>query len=392
MENTMADISALLSNLERSTTAVEHAVTLPPECFTSEDFYEFELDAIWAREWFCVGHRDSVPEPGDFYSVTVGHEPLIVSHTKGGEITVISAVCQHRGMVVTSSSGNAQLLRCPYHWWTYGLDGSLLGAPDTSDLPDFDKAELGLPRLRSELWNGLIFATFDETSPPIGARLHGLGEFLENYEMENLHLARPLTLTEKPWNWKTQGTECYHCARLHSETWDQYYPVRVDNIDSHGPYNDVSNGVITYDLVSDHLDAAANPTAKVFHPVLPRLTDHERQRQHYVFIAPNLILNAYPDMVQILFWLPTGPETVIGTAGQLFPRTTIDRSEFNELYEAERAQSQRVFDEDFVAFSQSQRGLRSRFANRGRYARSEEVIVRFNRWLTERYRASSLRA
>jgi len=89
----------------------------------------------------------------------------------------MSAVCQHRGMIVTSGHGNARRFRCPYHWWTYGLDGALLGAPETKDLPNFVKADHGLPRIRSELWEGLIFATFDESIPPVGDRLAGLGDF-----------------------------------------------------------------------------------------------------------------------------------------------------------------------------------------------------------------------
>ena len=110
--------------------SVNESRLLPPVIYTSPEFYEFERQAVFQREWLCVGRVDQVPQPGDFRCITLAGEPLILLRDGDGEIGVISAVCQHRGMVLAEGSGRrTRRFTCPYHHWSYGLDGALLGAP-----------------------------------------------------------------------------------------------------------------------------------------------------------------------------------------------------------------------------------------------------------------------
>ena len=117
---------ALLASLADSTEPVATARALPAEVYTSDEFLAFEKDALFAHEWLCVGRSERIPEPGDWFTVVIADEPLIVVRGKDGTVNCVSGVCQHRAMQVCEGSGNATTFTCPYHHWTYALDGRLL--------------------------------------------------------------------------------------------------------------------------------------------------------------------------------------------------------------------------------------------------------------------------
>ena len=119
----------LLASFDDSVGPVDEARLLPPVLYTSPEFYNFEQRAVFQREWLCVGRADQLAEPGDYRCINIAGEPLIVCRDSDGELRVMTAVCRHRGMVIAEDSGNCRRFTCPYHHWTYGLDGALLGTP-----------------------------------------------------------------------------------------------------------------------------------------------------------------------------------------------------------------------------------------------------------------------
>ncbi len=158
----------LLASLDASTTDVAKASTLPAEIYTSDEFLRFEFDALFAREWLCVGRASRIPNPGDWFTITIAGEPLIVVRDKEGGINCLSAVCQHRAMQVCDGQGNGTTFKCPYHHWNYGLDGRLLGAPAMERTEGFDKKDFPLPRMRVEQWQGFVFVNLDPRCRPAG--------------------------------------------------------------------------------------------------------------------------------------------------------------------------------------------------------------------------------
>ena len=123
-------LSELDAEFDASTVDVRDAISLPPDCYRSWEFWEFEKQTIFSHEWLCLGRQEQIPNPGDFLTITIADEPLIVLRNGDGEVVVLSGVCRHRGMAVAQGSGNTgRYLRCPYHWWTYDLDGQLVTAP-----------------------------------------------------------------------------------------------------------------------------------------------------------------------------------------------------------------------------------------------------------------------
>ncbi len=145
-----------------STLDVSHAVTPPPYAYTSNEFFEFEKEALFSHDWLCLGRQEEVPEPGDYFTIQVNDDPLLVVRNTDGDIRVLSNVCRHRAAVVARGSGNCgRSFQCHYHWWRYSLDGRLVAAPEMTKTPGFDMAEICLPKLAVEVWNGFIFANFD---------------------------------------------------------------------------------------------------------------------------------------------------------------------------------------------------------------------------------------
>lgn len=184
------------------------------------------MKTVFGTGWFCAGVVGDVPNAGDFVSFEIGDEPLMIVRGKDDVIRVMTRVCQHRAMMVVDGRGNAKRFSCPYHAWTYALDGALMGAPLMDGAPTFDKAKCSLPTLKVELWNGFIFATFAENPPPLAGELAGLTNRLEPFEMDVWN-TRPLFLEVINANWKLiveNAAESYHHIGAHRETLQRYDP------------------------------------------------------------------------------------------------------------------------------------------------------------------------
>ena len=119
---------AFIEGLSSSAGDVSESETLPPECYTSAEFYEFEKRALFDSEWLCVGREDWVKEPGDYFTTSIVGEPIVVARDRAGNLNAMSSVCQHRAMLVAENHGNARGFVCPYHHWVYSLSGELVNA------------------------------------------------------------------------------------------------------------------------------------------------------------------------------------------------------------------------------------------------------------------------
>lgn len=367
-----------------STAPVREATSLPPDCYVSPEFFEFEKDVIFGREWLCVGRVEQVPEPGDYISIEIANEPLVVARKHDGFISVLSAVCQHRGAIIgEGGSGNCgKHLRCPYHWWSYDLDGVLKGAPQMHETVDFTKSNVRLPKLAVEVWNGFIFANMDPEAEPLAPRLAGLDEILAPYGLAALKTTEQDISTHQ-FNWKLMvenGIEPYHATYLHHRRLDAPKERHYVN-----PGFDDDSGAIVSFVVHGLYDLALNPTYKPYFPVIEGLGDTERQRLGFATVPPNLMLGWQSDM---LFWFLLLPNRVDETDfrwGYLLPESTFDVIGFDDLLRLAREGIKDYNNEDLPIAEAMQKSMRSRWAPRGRYSHEEEVLQQFNRWLVLRY-------
>ena len=376
----------LLASLEASSQGVAEAVTLPPALYTSEEVLEFERDAIYAREWLCVGRAERIPEPGDWFTVNIAREPIIVVRDKEGDVRAMSAVCQHRAMQVCEGEGNTTTFKCPYHHWIYGLDGRLLGAPAMERTENFEKSDWGLPQMRVELWMGFIFVNLDADAAPLSPTLERYSKYLVNYDLDNAVCPGTFTLEDMPWNWKVMFenfNDGYHANRLHQYVQD-FCPSNLSAFPE--PWSDDSN-VIFRTSGYTHLDGGFNATHRVIMPVYPDLTEEERSRSTFALVPPTLCFGTAPDQCFFFLVRPKTAQTIDVEIGYIFHPSALEDPLFEEKVILSDAGVQVFVRQDQDATTKVQMGLNSRFAPRGRYSWQEESHVQFNRWLTQRYRA-----
>ncbi|WP_394936922.1 aromatic ring-hydroxylating dioxygenase subunit alpha [uncultured Ilumatobacter sp.] len=381
----------LMAALDASIEDVSKASTLPAELYTSADVLALETEAIFMKEWLCVGRAERIPNVGDWFTVTIVDEPLIIARNKAGDVCAMSAVCQHRAMQVCEGEGNSTTFKCPYHHWNYGLDGRLLGAPAMERTEAFNKADFGLPQLRVEEWLGFVFVNFDQDASPLAPTLERYSPFVQNYDLENAVCPGTFTLEGMPWNWKVMFenfNDGYHANRLHEYVQD-FCPSNLSDFPV--PWNDDSN-VIFRTGGYTHIDGGFNATHRVIMEVFPDLTDEERTRSTFALMPPTLCFGTAPDQCFFFLIRPTGPETIDVEIGYIFHPSALDDPLFEQKVALSDAGVQVFVDQDQEATTKVQRGLRSRFAPRGRYSWQEESHIQFNRWLVQRYRAGAVAA
>ena len=206
-----ADLPALLNDCFAG-------FALPRPFYTRADIYEHDIAAYWNQSWIWVGHVCQIPDAGDYFLFDYALESLIITRDRTGNVRAYLNICRHRGSrVCTEAAGNTRLFVCPYHAWSYDLNGQLRGGRDMG--PDFDPSAYGLFEAHLRVFDGLIFVCPGETAPEIDTGLDRLRPLTAPFGLENLRIAHSASYPV-PANWKLaveNYMECYHCAPSHKE-------------------------------------------------------------------------------------------------------------------------------------------------------------------------------
>jgi phenylpropionate dioxygenase-like ring-hydroxylating dioxygenase large terminal subunit len=189
--------------------------------YTSRDVVAAEWSGIWTRSWLFAGLLADLPDPGDFFLFEVGRESIVVLRDDGGEIRAFYNVCQHRGnRIFSSASGSVNRVSCPYHGWTYGLDGSLQDIPDEQLFcPTVDKSSHSLKPVNFATWAGMVWINMDPEAMPLEQYLGVMMDNLAPFHFENMQLAQHQTVLLDA-NWKTTRDnflEQYHVDFIHPQ-------------------------------------------------------------------------------------------------------------------------------------------------------------------------------
>ena len=192
--------------------------SLPRQFYTSETVYKMDIQHYWNHSWIWVGHINQIPNVGDFFLFDYGYESVIIARDKNGSVNAFLNVCRHRGSrVCIEKSGNTRLFVCPYHAWTYELNGSLRAAREMED--NFNTAKYSLKKVNLRIFHGLIFICAADNPPNIDEGLLQLEPLVEPFEFENLKIVHSANYPVAA-NWKLaleNYMECYHCAPAHLE-------------------------------------------------------------------------------------------------------------------------------------------------------------------------------
>jgi phenylpropionate dioxygenase-like ring-hydroxylating dioxygenase large terminal subunit len=377
---------AFFESLKRSDGPVETAQTLPPACYVDADFYRFEVEALFNHEWLCVGRESWAAEPGDYFTTRIVGEPIVVARTRSGELKAMSAVCQHRAMLVAEGRGNTRGFVCPYHHWVYGLDGALINAPAMERTRGFEKEKVRLPEFKVEVWLGFVFINFDLAAPPLAPRLKAVADAVAGYDLGDAEGPPPMT-GSFAWNWKVMfenNNDGYHASKLHRGPLHDFVPSELATFPDAAPGD---AGFLRFNATI-HPDASFNPTQKAVLPIFPKLTAEDRGRMTFANVPPTLSLVMTSDLVIFLILRATGPESLEQDTGLLVAAGAMADPAFEHRLEMIMTSAGKIIAQDMHVDALVQEGLRSRFAVRGPYSWQEGAQAQFNQWLVPRYEAS----
>ena len=350
--------------------------TLDPRSYTDPALYEREVERIFRREWIAVARADQLAAPGDYVAFDLCGEPLVAVRGDDGVLRVLSRVCRHRWMpVVEAGCGSRRSFQCPYHLWTYALDGHLVGAPDMQRTPGFDRAKCALPVLPVEVWQGFVFTSLDPHAAPLAPRLEALARAIAPWDAASLRTLDPI-LYEHPWNWKVlvdNFIESYHHQGPHRDTLQPLVPASGTWAeDADGPY------ILLH-----------NPTADggAMHAVLaPRPGLDAKQRSEFLVVAvfPHLLFALQPDC---MFWYRMEPVAVDRFRLAIHPCVPLDAASDpaqSAALDTLRAIVDAIHRQDIAACDGVQQGLRARLAAPGPLSHLEKPIAQLARWWRER--------
>jgi Rieske 2Fe-2S family protein len=348
--------------------------TLPRAYYTSEEIYRQEAERVFARRWVGVGRAAAIPEAGDYFLAEVAGESLLVVRGADRAVRAFYNVCRHRGTRVCEAPAGrlAGSVACPYHGWTYGLDGRLLGAPHMADTPSFDKNEYPLHPATLGEWEGLLFVSLEAPPQPLAAALAPLAQKLAAWRLDELHGLRRIEYDVRA-NWKLffqNFSECYHCPRIHPEF------VRLSDYRSgandltEGP---VLGGYMTLERVGGSLTLSGEAACP---RPLPGLAADDHARAYYYSVFPSLFLTLLPDYALWHRVQPLAVDRTRVTCEWLFAEGAPAAGVEDAVAFWDRTNRQ-----DWHACALAQEGISSRAYTPGPYATSESLLAAFDREL-----------
>jgi choline monooxygenase len=346
------------------------AFNLPPEMYTSIAAFAAEKKAIFSREWIYACRADQVPNPGDYWTTQIAAAPLVIVRDNTGGVRAHSAVCRHKGAVVVEGHGNAKAFRCPYHGWTYSLDGQLVAAPLMNKTKDFARCEYGLIGIRSEVWEGLVFVNLSSDAPSLAPKLDPLSARFAKYRLWDMVCTRSLEY-EAQTNWKLyvgNSMEEYHVPVTHAKTLQPTFPM---------------GGHVSEPPTSSSYQIRT-VAAKPFGSPFPRIPGLEDDTTITALIFPNLIVSAAPDSFYTFDFIPVEASLTRVRVDIYFPKGTVAWPDFSEHARSHYDGLDVVLKEDNVIVASTHRGLTSPLSTRGRYAPREEVVHRLDNYVLDR--------
>jgi len=349
------------------------AKTLEQKYFVSPQIFAEEQEKIFSRQWVLVGHQSQIAQAGDYFTAEIAGESLIIVRDKRAAIHGFYNVCRHRGSrLIENRKGQlSAAIQCPYHAWTYGLDGRLLGAPHMDDVPGFDKADYSLHSVSLALWEGFIFVNLADSPPPLEEWFAPLAGKFSRWNFPSLCSARRIEYDVRA-NWKLifeNYSECYHCPLVHPAL------SKLTPYDS--AENDLCEGPFLGGFMPITKGKSLTMTGNVCAVPVGDIKADDAHRVFYYSIFPNLLLSMHPDYVMVHQLWPQSPERVLILCDWYFHPDAFGRPDFHpddaiEFWDMTNRQ-------DWHVCELSQLGIASRAYRPGPYSPRESIPAAWDR-------------
>jgi Rieske 2Fe-2S family protein len=349
------------------------ATTLPQQYFVSEELFAKERERIFSAQWLGVGHQSQIAHAGDYFAPTVMGESLIILRDSKNAVRGFYNVCRHRGtQLCEGKSGQLrETIQCPYHAWTYSLDGRLVGAPHMDKLDRFEKARYSLHAVNLDSWEGFIFVNLAEKPAPLERVFAPLAGKFTHWNLPKLRSAKRIEYDVRA-NWKLifeNYSECYHCPLVHPQL-SQLSPY--DSAE-----NDLFEGPFLGGFMSITKGHSLTTSGKTCALPVGDAKGEDHHRVFYYSIFPNLLLSMHPDYVMVHQIWPQSPERVTILCDWFFHSDAFGRSDFRpedaiEFWDTTNRQDWRVCE-------LSQQGIASRAYQPGPYSPRESIPAAWDR-------------
>jgi len=352
--------------------------TIPGSDFTDPEVFDLERNRIFYRKWICMGRQEELPSPGDFLVRDLMGESLLIVRDRSARLHAFYNVCRHRGSRLCSAeTGHLPgVIQCPYHAWTYGLDGRLVGTPNVGDVEGFDRRDFPLHPVALDTWEGFVFVNLSEGPQPLAEQLGPDGTSYARYRIGDLRHGK-INRYECAANWKMiveNFNECLHCPTIHPELCElmPLYQRGLVVEDDGNLGNRLPPGVSTW-----------TRTGRSSVPTIPGLTD-EDLHMYYGFVAfPNMFVNLLPDHVTYEILWPVSPDLTKVVYGFLFHPDARARPDFDasDIFEFRDL----ILRQDLAVCENAQQGVRSRAYGAGVLPPQDDLVYEFEqRYLRER--------
>lgn len=325
------------------------SMSLRSETYTDPRWVEADVKAILARTWQWICHVEKLRAPGSYVSATVAGMPIAIARDRSGGLRAFYNVCKHRAHELLSGSGTTRNIVCPYHAWTYGLDGQLKAARRADRMDTFDKAEICLDQVQVEEFGGFVYVNLDATAAPLGEQAGDLAEDIARWapDVDRLTHAKRLTY-DVATNWKNvidNFLECYHCHIAHKEFVDL---VDMDTYE-----------VVTHGIWSSHFAEGGKHENSAYDVSGASVTQHA-----VWWLWPNTCLLRYPGRGNFMVFqvLPAGADRTLETWDFYFETAELEHAEVQSVRYVDEVLQQ----QDISLVESVQRGMNTPAFDQGR--------------------------
>lgn len=357
---------------------------LPLWCYTSERFHEAEKERIFLRSWNLLERAAIVPDVGDFHAMRFLGVPLLLVRGKDMKVRVFANTCRHRGALVAEGSGNCKAFRCPYHFWTYGLDGRLIGAPSYND-PDgkplidaANKEEFGLAEVESGTWGGFVFIRFKPGAQTLEQHLGAFVETLASHRLEDMVCARKVVY-DMDANWKCfveNYSDGYHIPFVHKDSLARWQTDVYVRTESRGQ---------EYVVFAEHDGSQLLlpfPGYDGF-PPMPQIDQDKARGTFFTTLRPGMMMTMGNDGALVFQSEPISAKKSRLTVSSLFPRSYLEREDFERLSQNYYRRNEIVVVEDKNIALRQFAGIQSPYARIARLCGQELNLSLFANWIVD---------
>jgi Rieske 2Fe-2S family protein len=354
--------------------------SLPQKYFVSPEVFAEERKRIFSKQWLLVGHQSQIPKPGDHFLATITGESVIVTRDQKSQVRGFYNVCRHRGTRLKEDTcGHASAIQCPYHAWTYGLDGRLIGAPHMDEVPGFDKADYSLHRVNLELWEGFIFVNLADGEARLRSEATARqrsGDFISlerwfaplngkflHWNMSILQAAKRIEYDVRA-NWKLMFenySECYHCPGVHPML------SKISPYDS--AENDLAEGPFLGGFMKINPGKSLTMSGNACAAFVGKIEN--LQQVFYYSIFPNMLLSLHPEYVMVHQLWPQSPQRTLIVCDWFFHPDAFNQPNFNP--EDAIGFWDMTNKQDWHVCELSQQGIASRAYEPGPYSTRESI-------------------